>query len=56
MSKAPTLDQVSAALRFYELAFAPIGGRPAATDVERTSEHGSLPPAPSNPQPKKDSP
>lgn len=56
MSKAPTLGQVSAALRFYEIAFAPIGKQPATTDVERASEHGALPPAPSNPPPTKDRP
>lgn len=54
MTKTITPEQVSAALRFYEIAFAPIGKQPATTDVELTSEHGALPPAPSNPPPTKD--
>lgn len=54
MSKPLTPKQVSAALRFYEIAFAPIGQQPATTDVEHASEHGALPPAPSNPPPTKD--
>lgn len=56
MSKAPTPEQVSAALRFYEIAFAPIGKQLATTDVEQASEPGALPPAPSNPPPTKDRP
>ena len=56
MSKAPTPEQVGAALRFYEIAFAPIVKRPANPDVERTLEHGALPPAPRNPPPTKDRP
>ena len=54
MSKPLTPEQVSAALRFYEIAFAPIGQQPATADAEQALEHGALPPAPSNPQPTKD--
>lgn len=56
MTKTITPEQVSAALRFYEITFAPISKQPVSTNVDRAPEHGELPPAPSNPQPKKDRP
>ena len=55
MSKPLRPEQVSAALRFYEIAFAPISKQPATTDVEQTLERSESPPSPSNQQSESDS-
>ncbi len=53
IKKAITLDQVNAALRFYEITFAPIRTLPVSTNAECSMEQrvSTLPP-PSNPEPK----
>lgn len=55
MSKPLRPEQVSAAMRFYAIAFAPVRKEPVGTDLERIPEQGESPP-PINPQPKKDRP
>lgn len=56
MSKPLKPEQVAAAMRFYEITFAPIRKPPASLDGERAPAPGDLPQPPSNPQPEKDHP